>query len=156
MRSVFVLVLLLAGQCFAAIDTYEFDNEVDRARYRDMVQELRCPKCQNQNIADSNAPIATDLRRELYRLLQEGKSDKEIIDFMVARYGDFVLYRPPMNTTTAILWITPVALVGAGILVVLTMILRQRRKLRASSDQSTALSSEEQARLDALLAEDND
>ena len=88
----------LVGVARAAIDTYEFKGEVERERFRSLTEELRCPKCQNQNIADSNAPIATDLRREIYRMLDDGRSDKEIVDFLVMRYGDFVMYKPPLDS----------------------------------------------------------
>ena len=84
------LGLALTGVARAAIDTYEFKDEAERERFRVLTEELRCPKCQNQNIADSNAPIATDLRREIFRMLEEGKGDDEIVDYLVARYGDFV------------------------------------------------------------------
>ena len=94
----------LVGVARAAIDTYEFKDEVERERFRSLTEELRCPKCQNQNIADSNAPIATDLRREIYRMLDDGRSDKEIVDFLVMRYGDFVMYKPPLDSRTWLLW----------------------------------------------------
>ena len=104
------LGLTLAGAAHAAIDTYEFADDAERARFRELTQELRCPKCQNQDIADSNAPIATDLRREIYRMLGEGKSNQQIIDFMVDRYGDFVRYKPALTGKTAVLWFGPLAL----------------------------------------------
>lgn len=88
------LALGLVAVAHAAIDTYEFASEAERQRYRTLVEELRCPKCQNQNIADSNAPIAMDLRDEVYQMVEAGKTDAQIIDFLVARYGDFVLYNP--------------------------------------------------------------
>src|SRR5690606_30584825 len=99
-----VLGLALWGSAQAAIDTYEFGSDSERARFRQLTEELRCPKCQNQNIADSNAPIATDLRREIFRMLEEGKSDDEIVDYLVDRYGDFVRYKPPVNARTLLLW----------------------------------------------------
>jgi cytochrome c-type biogenesis protein CcmH len=89
-----ILGLSLAGVAQAAIDTYEFAKEGDRERFRELTKELRCPKCQNQDIADSNAPIAADLRKEIFRMLGEGKDNQQIIDFMVDRYGDFVRYKP--------------------------------------------------------------
>ena len=107
-----VVGLGLVGVARAAIDTYEFKDEVERERFRSLTEELRCPKCQNQNIADSNAPIATDLRREIYRMLDDGRSDKEIVDFLVMRYGDFVMYKPPLDSRTWLLWYGPFGLLG--------------------------------------------
>ena len=103
------LLVLLSLPAAAVVDTYEFDDEVTRQRYLSFVEELRCPKCQNQNLAGSDSPIAADLRRELYLQLEAGRSDKEIIDFMVARYGDYVLYRPPVKSSTVLLWVLPAA-----------------------------------------------
>ncbi|MGH8483090.1 MAG: cytochrome c-type biogenesis protein, partial [Pseudomonas sp.] len=82
-----MLGLSLAGVAHAAIDTYQFADDAERERYKDLTKELRCPKCQNQDIADSNAPIAADLRREIFRMLGEGKSNAQIVEFMVDRYG---------------------------------------------------------------------
>jgi len=143
-----VLALGLAGVAHAAIDTYEFANDAERERFRDLTKELRCPKCQNQDIADSNAPIATDLRREIFRMLGEGKDDQQIIDFMVDRYGDFVRYKPALNAKTALLWFGPAGLLLTG-LVVMAVIVRRRRA--APTDGSDALSPEERKRLDHLL-----
>ena len=143
-----VLALGLAGVAHAAIDTYVFASDAERARFRELTQELRCPKCQNQDIADSNAPIAADLRKEIFRLLEEGKDDQQIIDFMVDRYGDFVRYKPALNAKTALLWFGPAGLLLTG-LVVMAVIVRRRRA--APTDGSDALSPEERKRLDHLL-----
>ncbi|MGA4633931.1 cytochrome c-type biogenesis protein [Pseudomonas solani] len=143
------LGLALTGVARAAIDTYEFKDEAERERFRVLTEELRCPKCQNQNIADSNAPIATDLRREIFRMLEEGKGDDEIIDFLVARYGDFVRYKPPVNGRTLLLWYGPAGLLVGGLLVLGVIVLRRRRVENAPED--ALLSSDERARLDALL-----
>lgn len=144
-----LLGLSLIGMARAAIDTYQFRDEVERERFRSLTEELRCPKCQNQNIADSNAPIATDLRREIFRMLEEGRSDKEIVDFLVMRYGDFVMYKPPLDSRTWLLWYGPFALLGLGALVLMVLVLR-RRKVEAAPAQ-VALSTAERERLDALL-----
>ncbi|MEO4048399.1 cytochrome c-type biogenesis protein [Pseudomonas sp. CAU 1711] len=144
-----LLGLSLIGMARAAIDTYQFRDEVERERFRSLTEELRCPKCQNQNIADSNAPIATDLRREIFRMLEEGRSDKEIVDFLVMRYGDFVMYKPPLDSRTWLLWYGPFALLGLGALVLAVLVLR-RRKVEAAPEQ-VALSAAERERLDALL-----
>jgi cytochrome c-type biogenesis protein CcmH len=148
-----LLGLALAGGARAAIDTYEFKDEAERERFRTLTEELRCPKCQNQNIADSNAPIATDLRREIHRMLEEGKSNQDIVDYLVARYGDFVRYKPPVNARTLLLWYGPAGLLVGG-LVVLGIIVVRRRRVENSPGQ-VMLSADEQARLDALLSSEN-
>ena len=141
-----VLGLSLAGVAHAAIDTYEFAKEGDRERFRELTKELRCPKC--QDIADSNAPIAADLRKEIFRMLGEGKDNQQIIDFMVDRYGDFVRYKPALNAKTALLWFGPAGLLLGGF-VVIAVIVRRRRAQRAETPGS--LSAEERERLDQLL-----
>jgi len=99
----------------SAIDTGRaFDDPVLQARYEKLVAEVRCVTCQNQNIKDSNAPIASDLRREIRRMIGEGKSNEEITDFLVTRYGDFVLYRPRFEGKTLALWIAPFLLLLFG------------------------------------------
>ncbi|MCY1360687.1 Cytochrome c-type biogenesis protein CcmH [compost metagenome] len=143
-----ILALGLLGIAQAAIDTYDFATEAQRERFRELTKELRCPKCQNQDIADSNAPIAADLRREIHRMLGEGKSDEEIVDFMVDRYGDFVRYKPAVTARTFLLWYGPALLLGSGLLVLGVIVLRRRRVESAPADQ---LSEQERARLDALL-----
>ena len=149
-----LLGLSLVSVARAAIDTYEFKDEVERERFRSLTEELRCPKCQNQNIADSNAPIATDLRREIYRMLDDGRSDKEIVDFLVMRYGDFVMYKPPLDSRTWLLWYGPFGLLGLGAIVLCVLVLR-RRKVEKAPAQVT-LSRAERERLDALLKENRD
>ena len=143
-----VLGLSLVGVAHAAIDTYEFANEAERARFRELTQELRCPKCQNQDIADSNAPIAADLRKEIFRMLGEGKSNEQIVDFMVDRYGEFVRYKPAVTARTLVLWYSPAALLGIGLLVMAVLVVRRRRTV---AEADITLSGDEQARLDALL-----
>ena len=141
------LCLVLSAQ--GAIDAYEFKDEAERERYRTLVEELRCPKCQNQNIADSNAPIAMDLRREIYRMLEEGQSNEQIIDYLVARYGDFVRYKPPVNAKTFLLWYGPFGLLAIGIGVLALILVRRRRG--SASQASNTLSEAERARLTMLL-----
>lgn len=145
--ALFALLLLSFGAL--AIDTYEFESEEQRARFYYLSTELRCPKCQNQNIADSNAPIATDLRREIYRMLQEDRSNEEIIDFMVARYGEFVRYRPALTAETAVLWFAPAAFLLAGLLTLVFMLRRRQQAHKTADDHH--LSPEEQQRLKSLL-----
>ena len=145
-----LLLGLLAPLSQAVVETYDFDNDIDRQRYHQFVDELRCPKCQNQNLDGSNAPIAKDLRRELHRLIQDGRTDAQIVEFMVDRYGDFVLYRPRFNAETAVLWLAPAIFLIAGLLVLITVFKRQRPLLSAP-DNRAALDADEQQRLKALL-----
>ncbi|AZC29682.1 cytochrome c-type biogenesis protein CcmH [Pseudomonas chlororaphis] len=148
-----VLGLSIAGVAHAAIDTYEFANDAERERFRELTKELRCPKCQNQDIADSNAPIAADLRKEIFRMLGEGKDNQQIIDFMVDRYGDFVRYKPALTGKTALLWFGPAGLLLGGV-VIIAVIVRRRRVER--SDSPSTLSAEERQRLDQLLDKDHE
>ncbi|AJO77309.1 MULTISPECIES: cytochrome c-type biogenesis protein [Pseudomonas] len=148
-----ILGLSIAGVAHAAIDTYEFANDAERERFRELTKELRCPKCQNQDIADSNAPIAADLRKEIFRMLGEGKDNQQIIDFMVDRYGDFVRYKPALTGKTALLWFGPAGLLLGGV-VIIAMIVRRRRVQR--SDRPNALSPDERQRLDQLLEKDHE
>lgn len=152
-RAALVLLLLLstlAGAAQAVVETYDFTDEGDRARYQRFTYELRCPKCQNQNLADSNAPIAADLRRELHRLLEEGRSDEEIVDFMVQRYGEYVLYRPRLEPRTWLLWGAPAGMLLGGLLVMALMLRRSRRTSVAALDPA------ERERLERLLAQETD
>jgi cytochrome c-type biogenesis protein CcmH len=114
-RFIAVLTFLTLSVSVIAIDSEQaFDDPVLQARYEKLVAEVRCVTCQNQNIKDSNAFIASDLRREIRRMIGEGKSNEEIKDFLVARYGDFVLYRPRFEGKTLALWIAPFLLVLFG------------------------------------------
>lgn len=143
-----LLALSCAGTVHAAIDAYTFKNEAERARYSELTKELRCPKCQNQDIADSNAPIAADLRKEIYRMLGEGQSNQQIIDFMVDRYGEFVRYKPELTARTWLLWFGPAGLLIGGVLVIGVIVGRRRSKRTADTD---VLSDEERQRLAHLL-----
>jgi cytochrome c-type biogenesis protein CcmH len=145
-----VLGLALLGSAQAAIDTYEFASEAERERYRNLVEELRCPKCQNQNIADSDAPIAMDLRAQIFRMLEEGQSNEQIIDFLVSRYGDFVLYKPPLTARTLLLWYGPGGLLLGGFVLLGVILLRRRGKQNAVA---SGLSADERQRLAALLSQ---
>lgn len=137
-------LMLLSIHAGAVIETYEFSTPALEARYQLLSEELRCPKCQNQNIADSNAPISQDLRRLLHQQLEAGASDEEILEFMVARYGEFVRYRPAFNAVTAVLWLAPLLLLLAGVAGLL-LILRGRRQGGGS------LTADDEAQLAALL-----
>ncbi len=143
------LLLVWGSVSFARIDTFVFDTPQDEQRFKKLSAELRCLVCQNQNLADSNAELAMDLRREVYNMIKAGKSDTDIIDFMVERYGDFVLYRPPVKPVTYMLWIGPLILFVIGA-VVLIMFVRRRSDDVLEGGQ---LSTEEQSRLEGLLDE---
>lgn len=123
------IFLLCAAMSWAAIETYQFDSPEQEARFRQLGLELRCPKCQNQAIGDSDAEISGDLRAELYRLIKEGATDREIKDFMVARYGRYVLYKPPLDRQTVFLWFGPVIFLAIGAAVVALRIRKSKRAL---------------------------
>lgn len=128
MRVCFLLIMLAwSGLSLGGVEIHTFDNRQQEQQYKRLIDELRCLVCQNQNLADSNAELAQDLRQEVYEMIQKGESDEQIIEFMVARYGDFVLYRPPFKTTTLFLWVGPFVILLAG-LVIVVMIVRNRRR----------------------------
>ena len=142
--------LWLAPVVLAVIETYEFSSPDLELRYHQLSQELRCPKCQNQNIADSNAPIARDLRVVLYEQLEQGATDDEILAFMVARYGEFVRYRPGVDRNTVLLWAAPGLLLMLGAAGLLFHF-RQRPGARSAD-----LTEAEQAEITRLLGEPRD
>jgi cytochrome c-type biogenesis protein CcmH len=145
-----IMSLLLCGSAvtWATIDTYQFANEAQELRYQALVGELRCPKCQNQNLAGSDAPIAKDLKDRTYQLLQDGKTDSEIRDYMISRYGDFISYKPPVRGSTYVLWFGPFALLMAVVLVLIW----RRKKV---TPPATHLNADESARLAELLKRDS-
>lgn len=143
-----VLAFGLAYQVSATpVDTYQFKNEANQEHAMQLARSLRCPQCQNQDIVDSNSPVAKDLRMEVYKMVDAGKSDSEIIEFMTSRYGEFVLYKPRLETKTYILWLGPVALLLFGALVAFIFI----RKQRGHADKPAELSAEDQQQLAELL-----
>jgi cytochrome c-type biogenesis protein CcmH len=144
------LLLCAAGAGAAVFEAREFPSADAERRYKVLINELRCLVCQNQNLADSNADLASDLRREVHRMILDGQSDAEIVEFMVARYGDFVLYRPPWKAKTVMLWIGPF-LLGAGGLILLYRYLRRRRALAPAA---TPLSDSERERVRRLLEDE--
>jgi len=141
-------LLTVAGGSLAVagIEVVEFSQPELRERYQGLIEELRCPKCQNQNLADSDAPISIDLRQQVRTLLEEGLDDGAIKRELVSRYSDFILYRPAVNRATAVLWGLPPALLLAG--VALLVLLRRRRPQPATS---SVLSTEQ--RVAELLAD---
>lgn len=151
LASALVTTLMLLSATVAAqqvtYDGHEFESEQQRVRYAELINELRCPKCQNQNIADSNAPLAAAMRDRAYEMVMAGQSKQQVIDYMVARYGNFAHYKPPFNAFTAVLWIAPVviALIGIGVAWRLS---RQRK-------QPFEFSEEEQQRLQRLKQQES-
>lgn len=132
-RAIALLMTLIALQTpylalGSAIEPLPFRNEVEEIRFKALAEEIRCTVCQNQSLADSDAPLAQDLRQQLFFMIQDGRSDQEIRNFMVERYGDFVLYRPPVASHTLLLWGGPVILLLIG-LIASVVVIRQRKKL---------------------------
>jgi cytochrome c-type biogenesis protein CcmH len=132
-RLACLLLLALAAGSVFAIDPLPFQDEVQQVRFQKLVAELRCTVCQNQNLADSNAELAKDLRQKVFELMQEGRSDDEIKQFLVERYGDFVLYEPPMKPTTWALWFGPGVVVLIGALLIINAVRRRARALPADA-----------------------
>ncbi len=150
MRVLLYMMLMASSLALQAgvVEPRGFDDPEREARYKRLIAELRCLVCQNQNLADSDADLAKDLRNQTYSMIEAGKSDEEIFTFMVDRYGDFVLYRPPVKTTTYPLWFGPLILVAvAGVALILLV---RRRNLKRADAQ---LSEQEQEKLRTLLAE---
>lgn len=130
------------------VDVFAFETPAQEARYRALIAEFRCPKCLNTNLLGSDAPIAQDLRRTVHRLaIAEGRSDEEVRDFLQTRYGDFVLYSPPVRPGTYLLWF------GPGVLLLVSFWVL-RRTVRNAARREPSLSGDDQARLDALLRDD--
>ncbi len=147
-RAGLALILLLimpTALAASAIEVRDFKNPVMDERYRDLTASLRCPKCDAQAIDSSGSPVAADMRERVARQLREGRSDKEILDYMVARFGEFVLYHPRLDERTWLLWGLPAVLIMIGGLIVAAFV-RARRHARIR-----ALSQEERKRLDVLV-----
>lgn len=151
MRWLLIAILpLWMGTIQANVEVLQFESPQMEERYRHLINELRCAVCQNQNLADSNAELAQDLRRKTYEMIIAGKSDDEIFDYMVARYGDFVLYRPPVNRSTALLW------AGPFLIFIVAFIVLFRNLRRRSRQRSPALSEEEKREARKLLNESSE
>ncbi len=160
-KAIFLITMALslgltASATFALIETDQLSRPELSARYRQLIDEYRCPKCQNQNLAGSDSPISADLRREIRRMLEEGDSNEAISDYLVARYGDFILYRPRLQQGTYLLWWGPALLLITGLLVAGLFIKRQVTRagesdLSGKQAPGDALSVKEQQKLDQLL-----
>jgi len=125
MKKLLIIFLLISSSVFAGEAKPLGDDPVIEARLKTLSQDLRCLVCQNTTLADSSAPLAEDLRQEIRKLMREGKSDQEVVDYLVARYGDFVRYRPPVNNETALLWFGPFLLLIIGAFVLYRALKRQ-------------------------------
>ena len=146
----FLTALLFSSVAFSAIDALNFSSPQQESDYHQLTQSLRCPQCQNNNNADSNATIAVDMRGKVFELLQEGKSKNDVVEYMVARYGNFVTYDPPMTASTLVLWIAPLLLVLLGVV----FLLRRKPKAQSAVKSQDVLTDEDNARLAELLNKD--
>jgi len=154
-KKLMIVALLFCGflaTAQAAIEVYQFDSEEKTKRFNQLIEELRCPKCQNQNIADSNAEIAQDLRNKIQQMLVENKTDEDIVQYMLERYGDFVLYAPRVTGQTYLLWFGPVVFLLIALLVVF-FIVRMRSQ---RSNENSSLDTEQQQKLAELLDKQQD
>ncbi|PKH09420.1 cytochrome c-type biogenesis protein [Moritella sp. Urea-trap-13] len=150
MKKLFVLMtLMLSFSVAAVIDVYDFETEEQEALFRTLTAELRCPKCQNNNLADSNASIAKDMRQKTYNMVIEGQDEEQIVTYWIDRFGNFVLYKPPVTLGTAILWVGPGLFVLFGGLIIVR---NSRRKISVATDErDEELTSAEKDRLAKIL-----
>ncbi|MGY4674057.1 cytochrome c-type biogenesis protein [Ursidibacter arcticus] len=148
MKKWFALLLILPTLSIASQQIQQFDNIQQESDYRALIQELRCPQCQNNNIADSNATIATDMRNKTLELLKQGKSKDEVVNYMVERYGNFVTYDPPITPATIMLWLMPILLIliGFGI-----MLKRKKSNIQAVGSDKSLAKNLDQERLKQIL-----
>jgi cytochrome c-type biogenesis protein CcmH len=152
-RLLVVFFLILSPAAVIALDYQRFSNPEQQEAYESLTSELRCLVCQNQTIADSNAELAGDLRRQVYEMLQQGKTREEVIEFMTQRYGDFVLYKPPFKGKTSLLWIAPVVFLLIGLITVGLLIQRKKTAARLYSGTEQA---EKRAKIRSLLEKGDD
>lgn len=150
MRLAVLVTLFLSTLVIASTEVVEFSDESLRPRFQQLVEELRCPKCQNQNLADSNSPISQDLRREIQRMLEQQMTDQQIKDYLKSRYSEFILYRPEVNKSTWLLWGSPVVIVLLGLL-----ILMRHNRQKPTATASSSASADDQQRLAALLDDED-
>jgi len=134
----FLLLLSLPVSSWAKIELHEFENKQQEELYNKMIEELRCLVCQNQNLADSNAELAIDLREKTYKMVVQNKSETDIVDYMVNRYGDFVLYKPPFKINTLLLWIGPFFLLVLAIYFALKIVRQSAIKPQSETAQVKA------------------
>lgn len=138
LRVIFMVLLVWASFAHAqAIEPMPFGNHAQELRFQHLTQQLRCPMCQNETLADSNAPIARDLRNQIFKMMQQGKSDDEIKQYLVARYSGFVLYDPPLTAGTWLLWFGPLLILLGGAGVVLMAIRKRHHSVDATTEAQT-------------------
>ncbi|MDO4427553.1 MAG: cytochrome c-type biogenesis protein CcmH [Moraxella sp.] len=153
-KKTLLLAMMSASVSMAAVTVYEFDNPKQEAQYQALIEDFRCPTCQNQNLAGSDAPIAQDLKQKTYEMVMDGRSDSEIRAYMFERYGDFISYKPPVRPSTWILWFFPPVLL---LVVLVAWVYKARQKNRktlsvAETEATKALSETEEQKLAELLA----
>ncbi len=144
-------IFFLSNSAYANDEPVQFSNKHQEQRFYDLIEEIRCLVCQNQSLADSNAPLAQDLREEVYQMIISEKQDEYIMQFLVERYGDFVLYRPPLKQDTWLLWFGPFLLLIIAIVIAIILVKKQSN----SSTINNNISEEEQQRLTKILNEDS-
>jgi len=138
LRVIFMALLWFGGVVHAqAIEPMPFANHAQELRFQHLTQQLRCPMCQNETLADSNAPIARDLRNQIFQMMQQGRSDDEIKQYLVARYSNFVLYDPPLTSGTWLLWFGPLLILLGGAGAVLVVIRKRNRGAAVAPEAST-------------------
>ena len=147
----FLFSIATTSAMAAPIETFKFESAETEKIFHKLSEEIRCLVCQNQNIAESNADLAKDLRLEIYNMLSQGKTEDEIVDFMVQRYGDYVLYRPPFKPMTWLLWFGPVIIFVLGVIFAIRLM-----KAQSSTVVDDSLSEEEIERIKSLHAEQGD
>jgi cytochrome c-type biogenesis protein CcmH len=148
-----LLLLITTGIAHSKIDVYPFENKALEKRFVKLIDELRCPKCQNNNLAGSNAGIAKDLKDLVYEKINNGETDKQIVDYLVARYGDFVSYDPPINSRTSVIWFGPFFMLLAGLAGI--FVYSRNRSLKAKITGSSQISEENKAMLSGWADDDN-
>ncbi|ELV08228.1 cytochrome c-type biogenesis protein CcmH [Wohlfahrtiimonas chitiniclastica] len=145
MRRLLTMLFLMSSFALANVNVYDFSDKVQETRFNHLITDLRCPKCQNQNLADSDAPLAKDLKDRVYLMINDGRSDSEILTFMVDRYGDFVLYTPPVKPITWFLWF------GPAVILLLVLIIVFARRKKPTEEVVQPLSPSEAQQLSELL-----
>ncbi|MDX6915245.1 cytochrome c-type biogenesis protein [Pectobacterium carotovorum] len=140
----FLGALLLSFSVLASSEVLRFDNDTQEQQFRELTMQLRCPKCQNNSIADSNSMIASDMRQKVYELMQQGQTKEQVVDYMVDRYGYFVTYEPPITPFTLLLWLLPALFLAAGA----WMIIRRAHRIRSTKEP---MSEQDRKRLQTLL-----
>ncbi|MDO5652146.1 MAG: cytochrome c-type biogenesis protein CcmH [Moraxella sp.] len=144
-----LLSVMISSVALAAIDVLEFDSPQQEAQYRGLIADFRCPTCQNQNLAGSDAPIAQDLKQKTYEMVKDGRTDSEIRAFMFERYGDFISYKPPVRPSTWILWFFPPILL---VMLIVGWLYRSRKPKAMGQDEVSVLSDSDEARIAKILA----